>query len=199
MSDVAVAVPIAPQRRKGRSVIRSPWSSRNEPAIQERVARMGWRALVTNVPAERLSLSDSVAAYRGGWCLERDFHLVKDRPLGISPLYVRRDDQVVGLVHLVTLALRVLTLFEILVRRGQEQQRGETTGIVPGSSEPHDGPPNGLAGARGDRAGRDHREPGGRWTRPTLASDSSAEAGETSAGLPGAGGVGVRRIVINSS
>ena len=38
---------------------------RNEPTIQERVARMGWRALVTNVPAERLSLSDSVAAYRG--------------------------------------------------------------------------------------------------------------------------------------
>ena len=95
---------------------------RNEPTIQERVARMGWRALVTNVPAERLSLSDSVAAYRGGWCLERDFHLVKDRPLGISPLYVRRDDQVVGLVRLVTLALRVLTLFEILVRHGQEQQ-----------------------------------------------------------------------------
>jgi transposase len=107
---------------------------RNEPAIQERVARMGWRALVTNVPAERLSLSDSVAAYRGGWCLERDFHLVKDRPLGISPLYVRRDDQVVGLVHLVTLALRVLTLFEILVRRGQEQHGEKLPGLYPGQA-----------------------------------------------------------------
>jgi transposase len=107
---------------------------RNEPTIQERVARMGWRALVTNVPAERLSLSDSVAAYRGGWCLERDFHLVKDRPLGISPLYVRRDDQVVGLVHLVTLALRVLTLFEILVRRGQEQHGEKLPGLYLGQS-----------------------------------------------------------------
>ncbi|MGZ3386322.1 MAG: IS1634 family transposase, partial [Isosphaeraceae bacterium] len=99
-----------------------------------RVARMGWRALVTNVPAERLSLSDSVAAYRGGWCLERDFHLVKDRPLGISPLYVRRDDQVVGLAHLVTLALRVLTLFEVLVRRGQEQAREQLPGLYPGQA-----------------------------------------------------------------
>jgi transposase len=107
---------------------------RNQPAIQERVARMGWRAQVTNVPAERLSLSDSVAAYRGGWCLERDFHLVKDRPLGISPLYVRRDDQVVGLVHLVTLALRVLTLFEILVRRGQEQHGEKLPGLYPGQA-----------------------------------------------------------------
>jgi transposase len=107
---------------------------RNEPTIQERVAWMGWRAQVTNLPAERLSLSDSVAAYRGGWCLERDFHLLKDRPLGISPLYVRRDDQVVGLARLVTLALRVLTLFEILVRHGQEQQGEKLPGLYPGQA-----------------------------------------------------------------
>ena len=94
---------------------------RKEQAIQQREARMGWRVQVTNVPTERLSLVESVVAYRGGWSLERDFHVLKDRPLGIRPLYVRRDDQVVGLAHLVTLALRVLTLFEVLVRRGQEQ------------------------------------------------------------------------------
>ena len=34
---------------------------------------------------------------------------------------MRRDDQILGLTHLVTLALRVLMLFEVLVRRGQEQ------------------------------------------------------------------------------
>jgi transposase len=105
---------------------------RHEPAIQERLPRMGWRVQVTNVPAERLSLSESVAAYRGGWSLERDFHLLKDRPLGISPLWVRRDDQVVGLTHLLSLALRVLTLFEVLVRRGQERQGEKLTGLYPG-------------------------------------------------------------------
>src|SRR5512147_1257234 len=107
---------------------------RNEPAIQERLARMGWRVQVTNVPAERLSLSESVAASRGGWSLERDFHLLKDRPLGISPLWVRRDDQVVGLTHLLTLALRVLTLFEVLVRRGQEQAGEKLRGLYPGQA-----------------------------------------------------------------
>ena len=55
---------------------------------------------------------------------------MKDRPLGISPLYVRRDDQVVGLARLVTLALRVLTLFEILVRHGQEQQGEKLPGCT---------------------------------------------------------------------
>ena len=123
----------------------------------------GWagRCRSRIAPAERLSLSESLAAYRGGWSLERDFHLFKDRPLGIRPLYVRRDDQVVGLTHLVTLALRVLTLFEVLVRRGQEQSGEKLTGVVPRSSESHDGPSDRQAGAGGDHASRDHREPGG--------------------------------------
>jgi transposase len=107
---------------------------RKEPAIQERLLRMAWGVQVTNVPEERLGLSESVAAYRGGWSLERDFHMMKDRPLGIRPLYVRRDDQIVGLTHLVTLALRVLTLFEILVRRGQEQAGEKLPGLYPGQA-----------------------------------------------------------------
>jgi transposase len=107
---------------------------RNEAAIQERLARLGWWIQVTNVPAERLSLEGSVVAYRGGWSLERDFHLLKDRPLGIGPLWVRRDDQIVGLTHLLTLALRVLTLFELLVRQGQERHEEKLPGLYPGQA-----------------------------------------------------------------
>ena len=47
---------------------------------------------------------------------------------------MRRDDQVVGLAHLVTLALRVLTLFEVLVRRGQEQSGEKLPGLYPGQA-----------------------------------------------------------------
>lgn len=106
--------------------------SRIEGAIARRLERLGWQAQVTNAPASRLSLEDSVLVYRGGWCLERAFHMIKDRPLGIRPLFVRRDDQVRGLTHLVTLALRVLTLFEVLVRRGQDQSGEELKGLYPG-------------------------------------------------------------------
>jgi transposase len=106
--------------------------SRIEGAIARRLERLGWQAQVTNAPASRLSLEDSVLVYRGGWCLERAFHMIKDRPLGIRPLFVRRDDQVRGLTHLVTLALRVLTLFEVLVRRGQDQSGEELQGLYPG-------------------------------------------------------------------
>jgi transposase len=106
--------------------------SRIEEAIARRLERLGWQAQVTNAPVSRLSLEDAVVVYRGGWCLERAFHMIKDRPLGIRPLFVRRDDQVQGLTHLVTLALRVLTLFEVLVRRGQDQSGDQLSGLYPG-------------------------------------------------------------------
>ena len=107
---------------------------RKGEAIKDREARLGWRVQVTNVPRERMSLVESVLAYRGGWAVERDFHLLKDRPLGVRPLYVRRDDQVVGLAHLVTLALRVLTLLEVLVRRGQAESGKKLAGLYAGQA-----------------------------------------------------------------
>ena len=116
-----------------RSVRSQITSVRREDAALERLmARLGWQAQVTNAPAARLSLGDSVLGYRAGVCVERAFHQLKDQPLRIQPLFVPRDDQVRGLTHLLTLALRVLTLFEVLVRRGQDQRGEELQGLYPG-------------------------------------------------------------------
>jgi transposase len=109
--------------------------TRHDAAIEDLKARMGWQAQVTNAPAARLSLRDSVLAYRAGVCVERAFHQLKDQPLGIRPLFVHRDDQVCGLTHLLTLALRVLTLFEVLVRRGQDQSGEKLPGLYPGQGK----------------------------------------------------------------
>jgi transposase len=87
-------------------------------AVEAQRQRLGWRVQVTNSPKKRLSLVVSVLSYRSGWCLERDFHLLKDSPLGIRPLYVKLDAQIGGLVRLMTLALRMLSLVEIQGRRG---------------------------------------------------------------------------------
>ena len=60
--------------------------ARDDAAIERLVARMGWQVQVTNAPASRLSLGDSVLGYRAGTCVERAFHQLKDQPLGIRPL-----------------------------------------------------------------------------------------------------------------
>jgi transposase len=105
---------------------------RNKAAIQQQIERLGWQVQATNAPAQRLVLGESLLAYRAGWCVERLFHLFKDQPLGIRPLFVWRDDQVQGLTHLLSLALRVLMLFEVLVRRGQDQSGKPLPGLYTG-------------------------------------------------------------------
>ena len=77
---------------------------------------MGWRALVTNASGQRLTLTGSVLTYREGGSLERPFHQIKDKPLGIRPLFVKLPEQVLGLTRLLLIALRVLTLVEIVLR-----------------------------------------------------------------------------------
>lgn len=88
---------------------------RDETAIAAQQYRFGWLLYATNLPAV-LTLARCLIHYRAGYCLERDFHLLKDVPLGLSPLFVRKDDQIIGLTHLLTLALRLLTLIESQVR-----------------------------------------------------------------------------------
>ena len=105
---------------------------RNETAIEQTKARQGWRVQVTNLPASRWSLREAVLLYNGGWSVERDFHLLKDQPLGIQPLFVRKDEQLVGLTRLLTIALRVLTLTELQIRSGLAEAEETLSGLYEG-------------------------------------------------------------------
>jgi transposase len=105
---------------------------RLEEAIAEAKYRQGWRVQVTSLPQERLSLPECVLIYNGGWSLERDFHVLKDVPLGIRPLYVREDEQIIGLTQLLMIALRLLTLFELTVRAGLAKAGEDLAGLYEG-------------------------------------------------------------------
>ena len=43
--------------------------------------------------------------------------MAQGRPLSLTPMYVQRDDHATGLIRLLSIALRVLTLVEFVVRR----------------------------------------------------------------------------------
>lgn len=107
--------------------------TRDEAAIQAAYRQMGWRWYVTNAPLARLSLAQAVRVYRGGVAtIERLFSRLKGRPLGLRPVFVRRDDHLVGLVRLLSLALRILTLIEFQVRQGLQTQQETLSGLYPG-------------------------------------------------------------------
>lgn len=101
----------------------------NTEAIAGVQAGFGWRAFVTDVADEELSRAQAKEVYRDEWLIERGFHRLKGAPLSLNPLFVKRDDQVCGLIHLLSLAVRILTLIEYVVRRGLAASGGSLVGL----------------------------------------------------------------------
>jgi len=75
-----------------------------------------------------------VLEYRNEFRIERVFGRFKGDQLAIAPLFVKRDDQVVGLTRLLSLAVRVLTLMEFVVRRALAEQHRVLAGLYLDSS-----------------------------------------------------------------
>lgn len=106
---------------------------RNPEAIAATRRLLGWRLYATNAPAEELPLAKGVWAYRGAPRIERDFQRFKGRPLGIRPLYVQREDHAKGMVRLLSLGLRVLTLVEHMVREALQATGKTLSGLYAGN------------------------------------------------------------------
>jgi len=87
----------------------------------------------TNQVADGFSLPQAIEAYRDEYLVERNFGRLKGRPLSLPPIYVQRDDHATSLVRLLSLALRVLTLMEFVVRRQLALEGAALAGLYAGN------------------------------------------------------------------
>ena len=94
--------------------------------------KMGWRMYVTNAPKELLTYSSAYKFYRKTmYVIEIGFHYLKNY-LNISPLYVRDQDQILGLTRLLTLALKILTLMTAELRSNMKKENVVLKGLYAG-------------------------------------------------------------------
>jgi transposase len=114
--------------------------ARDEAAIAAHTAHLGWRVHLTNAP-KTISLESCVTHYRGNWRGERNYHRLKSAPLGIGPLFVRKDDQIIGKTHLLTLAARVESILEFEVARGLHTEKKTMMGLHAGLPKQHTATP----------------------------------------------------------
>jgi transposase len=105
----------------------------DEAALEATIHRLGWRVYGTNQPGESLSLAQAVLAYRSEYQVERSFGRLKGRPLSLTPMYVQRDDHATGLIRLLSIALRVLTLLEFVGRRQLATEGAKLAGLYAGN------------------------------------------------------------------
>ena len=116
------------QRRSTTTVLLAV--ERHERALKEVKDRMGWRVYATNHPD--FSLREAVLAYREQYRIEDGISRLKGRPLGLGPMFLQTESRMVGLLHLLTICLRVLTLVEFQVRRNLKTEGKTLTGIYAG-------------------------------------------------------------------
>ena len=93
-------------------------------------SRFGWKAFVKSATKACLPLSEAVRTTRNEYRVERIFNCLKSR-LNIAPVFVKRNDQMTGLAHLLTLGVRILTLLEFVVRRSLQKEETTLTGLNP--------------------------------------------------------------------
>jgi transposase len=104
--------------------------SRDQTRIEEKKREMGWQVYGTN--GLGMVLSQVVSAYRRQYRIENDWSRLKGRPLGLTPLYLQDEDRIQGLVCLLSLALRVLTLVEWVVRESLRKEGSKVQEVYAG-------------------------------------------------------------------
>lgn len=107
----------------------------NLAALATAKQQLGWRLYATNAPVSRLPLTQAVLVYRDQYLVERDFARLHGRALGVTPLYLQRDDHALGRLRVLTLALRAMVTLECAVRCRLAQQQTTVPGLYP--SQPH--------------------------------------------------------------
>jgi transposase len=119
--------------RPARRVTALSWTllvCRDEARIAEQKRTLGWQVYGSNASA--MGLAAVVWAYRGQYRIEDDWSRLKGRSLGLTPVYLQDEERIQGLVYLLSLALRVLTLVEWVVRQRLRQKGERLQGIYAG-------------------------------------------------------------------
>jgi transposase len=106
----------------------------NPAVLAAAEARLGWRVYATNRGAQQLSVEQAVLAYREEYLVERSIGRLKGAPLSLRPVYLSRDDHVTGLIRLLTLGLRVLSVLEYAIRRQLAHEQRTIAGLYAGQA-----------------------------------------------------------------
>jgi transposase len=105
----------------------------DQEALTQAIRQLGWRVYATNRSPDQLSLAQAILAYRDEYIIEHGFGRLKGQPLSLTPMYLQRDDHATGLIRLLSIGLRLLTLTEFVVRRRLAEKQARLTGLYAGN------------------------------------------------------------------
>lgn len=109
--------------------------TRNLAAIADAEFAAGWRIYASSEVEARLPLESAMLVYRGQIGIENVFRRLHGKMLSITPLFVQREDHAQGLIHLLTLAARLLALGDYAAREALAAAGEELAGVYAGNAK----------------------------------------------------------------
>lgn len=107
-------------------------------ALLNRQRHLGWSFYATNHHRDQLPLERAILAYRGQHSIEQGFGRFKGRVLGLLPMFFKIDLHIAGLIHLLSIGLRLLCLVQFVVRRklaeAKVESEAQIKGLYPGQA-----------------------------------------------------------------
>jgi transposase len=89
----------------------------DQAALDAQAATDGWYALLTNLTAADADTAEVLRRYKGQEKVERRYGDFKG-PLAVAPMFLRSNQRIDGLIHVICLALLLFALIERAVRQG---------------------------------------------------------------------------------
>ena len=93
---------------------------------------LGYRVYLTNQTVEQLDIQKAVEAYRGEYKIERRIRNLKQEVCALLPIYLQKDDRIVGLVNLLTLLLQIVSIAEYQMAQSLKEEEQENKKKIAG-------------------------------------------------------------------
>lgn len=106
---------------------------RQKTAIEQHKQLMGWQVYATNLGEEKLNFEQCVWKYRYQSNIERQFDNIRNKVVKLLPVYLNKDNRIIGLVNLLMIALKACCLVEYKVAAALKAQNEELANIYEGN------------------------------------------------------------------
>jgi transposase len=95
----------------------------NQTLIEQHIDYLGYRVYLTNQKETLLPLPKAVEAYRGEYKIERRIRNLKEEVCALLPIYLQKEDRIVGLVNLLTLLLQIVSIVEYRIAQSLKEEK----------------------------------------------------------------------------
>jgi transposase len=104
-----------------------------EEEIKKRKEYMGWQVYATNAAKDLLPFEKCVWKYRYQSNIESRFDDVRNKMAALLPVFLQKDNRIIGLVNILLLALKVCSVLEYKVAKSLQDQKKKLHGVYEGN------------------------------------------------------------------